>query len=370
MPPDQNATQRVSIAFVMDYSQSVTDIALEAMQQAVIDFAENMTDGDRLAIVKFNDTNPARASVVLPFTAIDHGANNAAIEAAVLADYPGDGTNLLDALELAVNHFLAPPAALPAGPKAIVVISDGGENESDISEFEVVQLASANSIPIFTIGVGDLTIPRNVNLLTGLATSTGGQFFPTATDEEIAEAYATIELLLTSEYLVTIPNGITDCDTHTMVVTVAGQAAPATAQFTRRVCDAEPNPFSFTSQTDLEPSTSVTSNAVTIAGLEVGSHVSVIQGEYSIGCTATFTNNPGTIADGETVCVRQTTAGNFSTTKTTTLTIGGVAGTFATTTRAGGGGGGGDGGGGGAAGFLELLLLGLGAFVLGRRRMA
>jgi VWFA-related protein len=368
LPPDQSATQRVSIIFAMDYSLSVTTVAEDAMEQAVIDFVAEMTAGDQVAIIKFNDTNPTRASVVLPFTAVS--ANNAAIDAAVLSDYPGDGTNLLDALELGVNHFLSPPAPVPAGPKAIVLISDGGENESEISEFEVVTLASANSIPIFTIGVGDLTIPRRVELMTDLATDTGGQFFPTATDQEIADAYASIELLLTSEYLVTIPNGITDCAVHTMEVTVAGQAAPATAQFTRRICDAEPNPFSFTAQTGLETSTAATSDAVTILGLEVESHVGVIQGDYSIGCTGTFTNNPGTIADGETVCVRQTTAGNFSTSKTTTLTIGGIAGTFTTTTRARTGSDGGGGGGGGATGPLALLLLGLGALLLGRRRMA
>lgn len=366
LPPDQSATQRVSIIFAMDYSLSVTTVAEDAMEQAVINFVAEMAAGDQVAIIKFNDTNPSRASVVLPFTAVS--ANNAAIDAAVLSDYPGDGTNLLDALELGVNHFLNPPAPLPAGPKAIVLISDGGENESEISEFEVVDLASANSIPIFTIGVGDLTIPRRVTLMTNLATETGGQFFPTATDEEIAEAYATIELLLTSEYLVTIPNGITDCAVHTMEVTVMGQTA--TADFTRRICDAEPNPFSFAAQTDLEPSTAATSDAVTMSGLEVESHVSVILGEYSIGCNGTFTDNPGTIADGETVCVRQTTAGNFSTSKTTTLTIGGMAGTFTTTTRARTGGDGGGGGGGGATAPLELMLICLGALLLGRRRMA
>ena len=98
LPPSEDANQKVSIVFTMDYSASVTSVALAAMQQAVIDFANSMEDGDQVAIIKFNDTNPARASVVIPFTTIDHGANNAAIDAAVATDYPGDGTNLLDAL--------------------------------------------------------------------------------------------------------------------------------------------------------------------------------------------------------------------------------------------------------------------------------
>jgi hypothetical protein len=113
---------------------------------------------------------------------------------------------------------------------------------------------------------------------------------------------------------------------------------------------------------------------VTIAGLDddVPAHISVIQGSYSIGCTATFTTNPATISDGDSVCVRQQASADFRTSRTTTLTIGGVAGTFTTTTRrdnAGGGGGGG--GGGGAAGLFELLLLaGLIAARTARRRVA
>jgi hypothetical protein len=111
---------------------------------------------------------------------------------------------------------------------------------------------------------------------------------------------------------------------------------------------------------------------VTITGIEVPAHISVIGGTYSIGCgpnEADFTNQPGTIADGDTVCLRQTTSGQASTDKVTTLTIGGVAGTFTTTTAAAGGGGGNNGGGGGATGLFELLL-GLAALLLVRRRFA
>ncbi len=120
----------------------------------------------------------------------------------------------------------------------------------------------------------------------------------------------------------------------------------------------------------MEPAAELTSNTVTITGIEVPAHISVITGTYSIGCTGTFTSAPGTINSGQTVCVGQRASDNFSTSKTSTLTIGGVASTFTTTTRAqGNGGGGGGGGGGGATGVLELLL-GLGVLLLGRRRAA
>ncbi len=177
--------------------------------------------------------------------------------------------------------------------------------------------------------------------------------------------------LLNNEYLIAYVSAITDCGEHEIEVEVPSTAEPAVSvAFTRRVCDTEPDPFSFTSRTGLAPSTGATSETVTITGIEVPAHISVIGGTYSIGCTDTFTNDPDTIESGDTVCVRHQTSAAFSTDKTTTLTVGGFAATFTTTTGAqGGGGGNGGSGGGGATGLFELML-GFAALIFGRRRMA
>ena len=211
LPPAQDPNQKLSVIFVMDYSLSVVNVARDAMQEAVIAFIATMKDGELAAVVKFNDTNPLRASVVAPFTAIDPVAGNAALEDLVRSDYPGDGTNLLEALEVALNHMLSPPAALPDGPKAIILISDGADNESEIEASDVFALANANSIPIFTVGVGDLTNPGEA-LMIDLGAGTGGEYFPAPTEQEIADAYVTISTRLNNEYLIAVVNGITDCD--------------------------------------------------------------------------------------------------------------------------------------------------------------
>jgi VWFA-related protein len=370
LPPVQHPNRHVSVVFTMDYSPSVVDAARADMEQAVVDFMNAMEDGDFAAIVKFNATHPNGASVVAPFTEIDHGANNAALEVAARSDYDGVGTNLLDALQLSLDHIA--DSTLPLGPKAVVLISDGGEFDStDATLGSVLDSANARGVPIFTIGVADLSEPGFEQLLTSLADDTGGEFFEAPTSQNIADAYATILLRLQNEYRLSIPNGIADCAEHELEVTITGQA-PAAVLFTRRTCDTEPAAFSFNSLTGLDRGETVTSNEVTITGIEVPAHISVIGGTYSIGCgpnEADFTNQPGTIADGDTVCLRQTTSGQASTDKVTTLTIGGVAGTFTTTTAAAGGGGGNNGGGGGATGLFELLL-GLAALLLVRRRFA
>jgi len=366
LPPSLDPNQRVSVVFVMDYSASVVNQFESEMQNAVNAFIDAMEDGDYAAVVKFNATNPDGASVVVPFTEIDDGdVNDQALNAGVNADYDGNGTNMADALLVALNHLSSPPIALPAGPKAIILIGDGSDNESTASIEDAIALANTDVIPIFTIGIGEFEGPGRTAALTSLAVDTGGAFFPAPDAEDIGNAYIAVADLLNNEYLISIANGITDCAEHEMEVTVEGQTA--TAAFTRRTCDTEPDAFSFTSLTDRVPGTGATSNTVTITGIEVPAHISVIQGTYSIGCTDIFTNDPATIESGDTVCVRQQSSAEFSTSKSSTLTVGGFAATFTTTTRAQGGGGGG-GGGGGALGIIALL--GLGTLLLGRRRLA
>lgn len=79
-------------------------------------------------------------------------------------------------------------------------------------------------------------------------------------------------------------------------------------------------------------STSITSNTVTIGGINTPAPVSVSMGEYSLGCGSTFTSAAGTIENGQTLCVRHTSAAQPASTVTTVLTIGGVSASFATTT--------------------------------------
>lgn len=358
LPPAQDPNRKVSVVILMDYSDSVVSNALAALQDAVIAFIDAMNDGDHVALLKFNGT--LGASIVKEFVAIDHGVNSAALEAALMAEYAGDGTNIYDALQVGIEHFVAPPNPLPAGPKALILVSDGGENESVATESGVISLANDNGLPIFTIGVGNFTSPNRLRLLTTLAEQTGADFLPAPTEEDIAQGYQTLLTLLMNEYVLTIASNITDCAVHTLEVAVAGQATPASATFTRRDCDVMPDPFSFASQSGLKIRSVARSNTVTITGIETVVEIDSSNGTYSIGCNGTFTNSPGTIGNGQTVCVRHTTSTEFSATTVTALKVGDASATFTTTTRSE------SSGGGGATGALEVLF----SLLLLRRRLA
>src|SRR5688572_18085067 len=97
--------------------------------------------------------------------------------------------------------------------------------------------------------------------------------------------------------------------------------------------DTAPNGFSFAGQSDTALSTVVTSDEVTISGINANAPVSITGGEYSIN-GAGFTTAAGTVANNQTIRVRLSTSGQFSTAANAVLTVGGVSATFTATTLA------------------------------------
>lgn len=368
LPPFLDPSQHLSVIFAIDYSSSVQLFFDEDIQAGITVFVNNMTPGDRAGIVKFNDTQGA--NVVQPFVEIDGGANTTLFLQSLADPYDGVGTNLLDALDVAANEFADKAQLLPPGPKAVILITDGDDNSSVLSQSDVVEKLHAQGIAVFTVSVGDISEDvAAVALMTSLAQETGGAYFEAPGPEEIDAAYATITALLNNSYILTWPaDTLTDCTPHMLEVTVMVDGAPQVASIEFVRCDKTPDDFHFADATGVEPGEFAVSNTVTITGIDTPTEISVTGGEYSIGCTNNFTSAPGLIDFEDEVCVRHTAASGFNASAgPTVLVVGGVSSSFSSTTHSpppsrGGG------GGGGATGVLELLL-GLAA-LLARRRLA
>ncbi|MDX2219215.1 MAG: Ig-like domain repeat protein, partial [Burkholderiales bacterium] len=105
-----------------------------------------------------------------------------------------------------------------------------------------------------------------------------------------------------------------------------------TLSHTVSTADTVPDPFSFISQINVAVSSVRTSNTITVNGINTGAFISVSNGEYSPGCTGTFTSVPGIINAGQTVCVRHNASPTAGTFVTTRLVIGGVTGSFTSVT--------------------------------------
>lgn len=126
--------------------------------------------------------------------------------------------------------------------------------------------------------------------------------------------------------------GSTPCDFDCTTSTCGAGIANAEAAIAS-LDKSKPDPFTFVAQTNAALSTVLTSNSITVSGINVAAPVSIANGEYSLGCAANgFTSKAGSVNNGQTVCVRHTSASAPATKTDTTLTIGGVAGVFSSTT--------------------------------------
>jgi hypothetical protein len=119
-----------------------------------------------------------------------------------------------------------------------------------------------------------------------------------------------------------------------------GQAIGALSGRTSGVAqsDTTPNAFSFADQTDVQPSTTITSGAITVSGTNAAAAITVTGGTYDINASGSFTSDAGTVNNGDTVRARHTSSGSNSTATNTAVTIGGVSDTFTSTTVADGSG--------------------------------
>ena len=269
LPPSANPAKNVSIVFVMDYSSSVVGDARTAMEGAVVDFINSMSPGDYAAIVKFNGLDPDPILVAQPFTQIDGATGTDALVAAATLPFPGESTNLYDGIAAALDLFLSPPPG--TGPKAVVVISDGIDNASINTQNFVLDKASSLGIPLFTIAVGTPGTAGS-NVMNILAARTGASFISAPTQAEVTDAYVTISSRLDNGYLLSFVSSITDCNQHTLSVTVTGQGTQST-NFTR--CDATTGPV--TVPNVVNQAQAAATATIAGAGLVVGTSFTTVE---------------------------------------------------------------------------------------------
>jgi len=119
-----------------------------------------------------------------------------------------------------------------------------------------------------------------------------------------------------------------------VAVTLTVGGVSDTFTITTREAVTTPDAFSFTDQTDIEPSTLTESDAITVTGIEADAAISITGGEYEINDSGTWLTEAGTVSLNDTVKVRQTSSSGYETETTATLTIDSVSDDFSLITRA------------------------------------
>ncbi|MBV1907938.1 MAG: hypothetical protein KUG78_01370 [Kangiellaceae bacterium] len=115
------------------------------------------------------------------------------------------------------------------------------------------------------------------------------------------------------------------------LLVACGGGGSSTPEDPLPVADTVPDTFSFTDQEDVEFDILVQSAPITISGIDAASTISVTGGEYSID-GASFVSDSGSVSNGQTIIVQQTSAATSKTITDVILTIGGVSDTFSVTT--------------------------------------
>ena len=97
--------------------------------------------------------------------------------------------------------------------------------------------------------------------------------------------------------------------------------------------DTTPDAFAFASVSGVDPGTLVTSNPITVSGINAPAPIAIAGGAFSIDGGA-FTASATTVTNGQTVAVRLTSGSGYEQGVSAALTIGGVSASFNVTTKA------------------------------------
>lgn len=125
----------------------------------------------------------------------------------------GGGTALYDAIYRACkDKFLKDRPDHPTR-KAIVVVSDGEDNQSEFSRAQAIEMAQRAEVIIYAISTDDSgLILRGDRVLEQLAESTGGRAFFPFKMKDITHSFAAIEDELRSQYVVSYRPADFDAD--------------------------------------------------------------------------------------------------------------------------------------------------------------
>jgi Ca-activated chloride channel family protein len=185
----------LSVGLVFDASGSMSN-KLSKSRQAAAQFFKTANPEDEFFLVQFND----RAELMMPFT-----HNTEEIQNRLTFTQAKGRTALLDAVYLAIHQMKK--AKNPR--RAILLLSDGGDNSSRYTESEIRKLVREADVQIYAIGIFEPAGGRGrtaeemsgPGLLNDIAEQTGGRHFAVDNVNELPDVAAKIGVELRNQYV-------------------------------------------------------------------------------------------------------------------------------------------------------------------------
>ena len=185
----------ISIGVILDLSGSMAN-KLGKAKEAALQFFKTANPQDEFFLVGFNE----RARLLSPFT---HNVED--LQSAMLPASAKGQTALLDAIYLGLNQM----RIASNGKRALLIISDGGDNSSRYTEKDIKRIVREADTQLYSIGIFDPVEYRSrtleelngPTLLSETTELTGGRAFSVENINELPDIAAKIGAELRNQYI-------------------------------------------------------------------------------------------------------------------------------------------------------------------------
>jgi VWFA-related protein len=202
----------VDVAMALDISGSVAGPRLLNLKSAATGLIDSLRDGDRAALVSFNDLLLIRSPLTSDFGRVR----------SLIADMKADGrTSLRDAAYAALLQ-----ADPNAGRALVVLFTDGQDISSWLDDEALIDTAKRINVVVYSVALGAVRnsfhdVPQDT-ILDELPHLTGGRRFSAEHPERLREVFATILKEFRQRYLLSYaPQGVDRAGYHTLDVRLA-----------------------------------------------------------------------------------------------------------------------------------------------------
>lgn len=186
----------ISVGLIFDSSGSMSD-KIQKSKQAAMQFFETANPQDEFMLINFAE----RPNLISGFT-----SRFANLQDRLLFVKSGGRTALLDAIYLGMEEM----KKATTNRKALLVISDGGENHSRYTERDIKEMVKESDVEIYAIGVFEPLSSRGrtpeeaagPSLLSDLANMTGGRMFSVENPDELPDIAEKISIELRNQYMI------------------------------------------------------------------------------------------------------------------------------------------------------------------------
>lgn len=185
----------LQVGLLVDASNSVRD-RFKFEQESAIEFLNQTVRPkyDSAFVVGFD---------VTPEVTQDFTDNTEFLSRGVRALRPGGGTAMFDALYYACRDKLLKAPRSGAVRRAIILLSDGEDNQSHVTREEAIDMAQRAEVIVYTISTNiSGTKGKGDKVLERIADATGGRAFFPFQLRDVSNAFAEIQDELRSQYAV------------------------------------------------------------------------------------------------------------------------------------------------------------------------